>query len=524
MANLTENNTWEDGVYQIETTDPVIGGPDGVDNQPHKQLTNRTAYLKERLDSNVTKQPVRVATTAQITLATEQGIDGITVVAGERVLVKNQSVGADNGIYVAASGPWSRAEDQLATSIIVPVSQGTENADSLWMLTTDSSITPGTTALTFANVVESGMSGQVQTAVEASGQIYDRQNDEQLTTAIRKLGDRGWKNYIINGCMRIAQRGTSFSNIASGEYTLDRFQYNKGPSGSMVHTINQSTDVPVGQYGNSLAVECTTADTSIASSDWCSVDTKVEGYNIRNLLGRQITLSFWAKSSISGTYCVSLRNINVDRCMVLEYTINSVDTWERKELTFTLEDIGSWGVSNGVGLRIGWVLACGSDLQAPAGTWQTSNCIASDSQVNACASSSAGNNFKLCNIQLEEGSIATDFEHRPLTIEEALCHRYYWQISGDNNPICVGCAYTISWWYGVVTFPQPMRIIPITSIADDGVDIPGNGTGYTSISAEMSSTTLINGELRVNTPVTVQNASMWARINNDAVLRIDAEL
>lgn len=113
------------------------------------------AVTKAQLDAAVQgwkwKDPVRAATTANITLSGAQTIDGVSVIAGDRVLVKNQSAGADNGIYVAASGAWSRAADYDAASELVGgtvfVSEGTANGNSQWTMTTDAPITLGTTAL-----------------------------------------------------------------------------------------------------------------------------------------------------------------------------------------------------------------------------------------------------------------------------------------------------------------------------------------------------------------------------------------
>lgn len=178
MANLTETPTYEAGIYQLETTDPVLGGPTGITNTPARQLANRTAWLKQAVDALNAAAPgtatqawvaeqlqgmdwkasVRVATTANISLSGTQTIDGVAVVAGDRVLVKNQSSGAANGIYVVAAGAWSRADDantsaKVTPMMIVPVEAGTAGADRLFRLTTDAPITLGSTVLTFADLL-----------------------------------------------------------------------------------------------------------------------------------------------------------------------------------------------------------------------------------------------------------------------------------------------------------------------------------------------------------------------------------
>lgn len=107
------------------------------------------------------KPSVKVATTADITLSGTQTIDGISLSAGDRVLVKNQSTGSQNGLYTVASGSWVRTTDADTSAEVTPglfvfVEQGTSNADSGWVLTTDGTITLGTTALTFVQFSGAG--------------------------------------------------------------------------------------------------------------------------------------------------------------------------------------------------------------------------------------------------------------------------------------------------------------------------------------------------------------------------------
>lgn len=179
MANLPELNEFPAGVYQIETTDPVLGGADGITNLPLKALVNRTRWLKNQVDALALavagvvdeayvqgelnklsyKAPVRVATTANITLSGLQTIDGVGVVIGERVLVKNQTTPSQNGIYVAQTSAWVRAEDLNADSEVRPglavvVTAGSSQADTIWVLSTDGVITVGTSAMAWRNVTE----------------------------------------------------------------------------------------------------------------------------------------------------------------------------------------------------------------------------------------------------------------------------------------------------------------------------------------------------------------------------------
>ena len=242
-------------------------------------------------------------------------------------------------------------------------------------------------------------------------------------------GQLGGRNYIINGAMLISQRGTSFAAVAHGEYTLDRWTAND--TGAGVFTISQDTDVPNETYENSLKVDCTTADASIAAGDIYAIQQYIEGLNsIPFAMGTSgavtVTLSFWVKSTKTGTFCVALKNADASRGYVSQYTVSDTNTWERKTITIPLDQTGTWLRTNGKGLAVMFTLACGSTRQASsADTWEAGNVSATSSQVNAL--DSTANNFLITGVQLEEGSTATDFEHRTFGDELALCQRYYQQ-------------------------------------------------------------------------------------------------
>lgn len=177
MANITETPSYDAGIYQIETTDPVLGGPNGIANAQAKGLANRTAFLKQQIDylnsGQLTpawiasqdyvqgelqkldsKQSVRAATTANITLSGVQTIDGVALTVGERVLVKDQTAAAQNGIYLVAAQGWTRATDadngtKLSSGARVAVEEGAVNSGKVWYLATPGYITVDTTMLQF---------------------------------------------------------------------------------------------------------------------------------------------------------------------------------------------------------------------------------------------------------------------------------------------------------------------------------------------------------------------------------------
>lgn len=245
---------------------------------------------------------------------------------------------------------------------------------------------------------------------------------------VREIKDTR-KNYLINGDMRLAQRGVSFAAIANTTYSLDRFRYNKVGTG--VHTVSQGSDVPtLAQAGylfqNSLVQTLTTPDTSIAATDLYDMCQPIEGYNFANLAQKTFTLSFWVKATLAGIYCVAFQNSGQDRSYVAEYTINTTNTWEYKTIVVSASpSAGSWNYTNGAGLNVRWVLAAGTNFQTTAGAWQTGDFRVTSNQVNGV--NTGATSFLLTGVCLNEGSIAVPFSlfGEDLEGEIAACQRYY---------------------------------------------------------------------------------------------------
>lgn len=247
-------------------------------------------------------------------------------------------------------------------------------------------------------------------------------------------------NYIINGNFDIWQRGTSFTSIADDEYSADRFVYDK--ISTAVHDILQSSDVPTlvesgFESTYSLHLDCTTADATIAAGDRIQIRQAIEGFNFAPLIGQTFTLSFWVKATKTGTYCVSVNNAGFNRGYTAEYTINTTDTWEKKEITITHDATGTWATDNTVGAWIGWTIAAGSDYHAANETWENDVAFATSNQVNGA--DNAANDFRLAQVQIVKGDTALSFRRAGINIatEFDLCLRYY-EIEGDftfNTPV-----------------------------------------------------------------------------------------
>lgn len=344
----------------------------------------------------------------------------------------------------------------------------------------------------------------------------------------------GLRNKIINGKMEIAQRGTSFVSPATGVYTLDRFAYVASDTSALA-TVSQQADVPAGnEFQSSLRVAITTADTSIAAGDLVTMRQLIEGYNARDLIGRTFTLSFWVRSSKTGVHCVGLRNSGVDRSWVAEYTVNAANTWEQKSITVSggLITAGTWDWTTGIGLRVDWVLAAGSTFQSTAGSWLSSSSLATSSQVNCL--DTIGNIFAITGVQLEVGSVATPFEHRPFGMELALCQRYYYRVApGAGSKFLAQAGYCSTASSAVTSgvFPVSMRSAPSAleqsgSAADYALFHSGTATVLSAAPTLIANTTNVQFvcDVSVASGLTLGRGAALSSNSANAYLGFSAEL
>lgn len=293
----------------------------------------------------------------------------------------------------------------------------------------------------------------------------------------------GMRNKIINGKMDVAQRGAAFVS-GTNTYTLDRWLVDYFADGGA--TTVQSTDIPSSnEFQNSLRLTVNTADTSIAAAQYARFEQKIEGYNARDLIGKTFTLSFWVRSSKTGIHCVALRNSGPDRSYIAEYTINAANTWEWKNITVAggLPTAGTWNWTNGAGLQTSFAIACGSTFQTTAGAWQTGNFLTTANQVNCL--DTVGNIFAITGVQLEVGSVATPFEHRPYGAELALCQRYYEVITGQLS----GGAYNTVDIMFSGKFQISKRATPTMASLVNGSWVGSNTTGTITTMSFSAATT-----------------------------------
>ena len=230
------------------------------------------------------------------------------------------------------------------------------------------------------------------------------------------------RNRIINGDMRIDQRATSLIDYG---YATDRWSYN--PAAASKATVAQSSTAPAG-FNKSLLVTSSAATTP-GSTDVYIIEQKIEGYNIADLgfgtaNASTITISFWVRSSLTGTFGGALGNAGPDRSYPFTYTINAANTFEYKTVTIAGDTSGTWATTNGAAFRVCFSLGCGSSRSGTAGAWTgTSNIFSATGATSVVGTNGA--TFYITGVQLEAGTTASPFEYRQYGTELALCQRYY---------------------------------------------------------------------------------------------------
>jgi len=316
--------------------------------------------------------------------------------------------------------------------------------------------------------------------------------DSELTTLAGMTSSRatflastnqfGFINRLLNGDMRIDQRNAGASvTPTDAQYTVDR--WNAGLTQASKFSVQRSTVAPAG-FTNSLLVTSLSAY-SVVSGDLFRVSQYIEGFNASDLgwgaAGAQsVTLSFWVRSSLTGTFSGALLNSAVNRSYPFTYTISAANTWEQKSVTIAGDTSGTWLTDSGIGIRVGFSLGAGSTFSGPAGSWAAATYTAATGAVSVVGTNGA--TFYITGVQLEKGSAATPFDFRSLTQEQQLCSRYYHTNVEINTLPSKGGA---SYFEGVVStvvnsgtsqatmyrFPVPMRAAPTVSVWT-----PNNGT------------------------------------------------
>ncbi len=279
------------------------------------------------------------------------------------------------------------------------------------------------------------------------------------------------ESLIINGDMTVSQRGTSFTAPSSSAYTLDRWRVIHSHDGAV--DVSQSTTAPP-NFKNSLKLDVTSADGTLASSQYYILQHKMEGQFLSHLNygssdAKQVTISFWVRSNKTGTYHVELQTYDSEE-LARQYTIDAADTWEYKTLTWIANTDHTIPEDNSTGLHIYWWLAAGDTFDgSPMATTWANNTNRVEGQTNFLDSDT--NEFYITGCKMEVGSVATPYRHESYGETLTKCQRYYVrQTTHIQTP--TGGSMIVP-----IYFPTTMRATPSTPVTN--IAAGSGGTGLT---------------------------------------------
>jgi len=360
---------------------------------------------------------------------------------------------------------------------------------------------PSAVPLTSADIAD----GIITSAKIVDGTIVNADINATSAITLNKLsGNPSFRNIVINGDMQIAQRSTSKASITTSDHhTLDRYQTVISSLGTW--TQSQSTDVPSGYgFAKSLKMDCTTADASPSAGDFLFIRQMIEGQNLQYLKkgtgnAVSLTVSFWVKSTKTGTFIVQLYDNDNNRSVSGTYTVSVTNTWEFKTITFPADATGAFDNDNADSFQLRFWLGAGTNFTSGTlnTTWASYTAAnIAVGQVNIADSTS--NDFLITGVQLEAGTSATDFEFLPIDVSLGRCERYYQTLQyEDNGAIGIGACTGTNKAVIDINFKK-MRAIPTITIP---------AAGQTS-----GTQTFLNGSAAY--PTTGTHTAALASVNN----------
>jgi hypothetical protein len=337
-----------------------------------------------------------------------------------------------------------------------------------------------------------------------------------------------FKNRIINGAMVIDQRNNGASVTADPgiKYSVDRFFIVKDAGTTGVMTAQQSSTAPAG-FTNSVKLTTTTAQASLAATDYVRYSQNIEGYNVADLgfgtaNAKTVTLSFWVQSSLTGTFGGSLGNSAWNRTYPFTYTISSANTWEYKTITIAGDTSGTWLTTNGIGLRVDFGLGVGSTYSGTAGAWASSLFISATGATSVIGT--LNSTWYITGVQLEVGVTATGFDYRPYGTELQLCQRYC-NVYGEGVYSVfstMAFAFSSTGFTSITPLPVEMRAMP--TVAYTGNTRGVSATDSIAVTSVILNTSNTNKKIVVCEPsvasgLTVNRGYIWSS-NNDASARV----
>jgi hypothetical protein len=325
----------------------------------------------------------------------------------------------------------------------------------------------------------------------------------------------GARNRIINGDMRIDQRNAGASvTPTAGQYVVDRFQFDLTQASKFIAQQNAGSITPPAGFTRYLGITSSSAYT-VGASDYFRLIHKIEGFNMADLgwgtaSAVTVTLSFWVRSSLSGTFGGAVRNAAGNRSYPFSYSISAANTWEWKTLTISGDTTGTWATDNTSGIELNWSLGSGTTFSGTAGAWSGSNLTSATGATSIVGTSGA--TFYITGVQLEPGTVATPFERRSYGQELALCQRYY-EVAENVTTGAVTVATTSRG--GPYAYKVSKRVVPTIVFS--------NVTAFTSAAAALSNptaaTNVLNAEMVSFMISNYSNAAQYA-----ATITASAEL
>jgi hypothetical protein len=280
-----------------------------------------------------------------------------------------------------------------------------------------------------------------------------------VMTNVTGINYDGYKNRIINSQMQIDQRnaGAAVTGInQSNSFITDRFNFTVIAGATPVMSGQQVADAPA-NYKYSLKATTTTASTGLTGTNRALIQQNIEGFNIIDLgwgtaTASAITLSFWVKSSLTGTFGGALQNSDQSRSYPFSYSIGSAGTWTQISVTIAGDTSGTWLTTNGTGIQVIFGLGVNSGQSGTAGSWSGNDYRSATGAVSVISTLNA--TWQVTGVQLEKGSTATSFDYRPYGTELALCQRYFERLpTGPMGYVSIRTGA----WYGYIHWQVEKR-------------------------------------------------------------------
>tara|TARA_X000001036_G_scaffold371505_1_gene358566 strand:+ start:2476 stop:3561 length:1086 start_codon:yes stop_codon:yes gene_type:complete len=359
-------------------------------------------------------------------------------------------------------------------------------------------------------------------------------NARNLADNLPLTGASGNRNIIINGAMQVAQRNTAAHNEGNGYFSLDRWGQEKSGTDQFTYSVEQVSDAPSG-FSKSLKVTTSTAETALASDEFGRIRQIVEGNNLMQIGfgtsdAKQLTLSFWVKSSITGNWSASLYVYDTNKIYSQAYTINSANTWEYKTLTYPALTSGSPAYDNSGGLILNFGLFAGSGSNTATTAWTSyaqTNLLGGQT---ANLSGTLNATWQVTGCQLEVGDTATPFEHRSFGDELQSCKRYfevYAPITSTNGSIgLLRVRTSVNGYSGVLNYYEK-RASPTATLDFDRLHKPGvamDTISSTSVDVSSGETSSCTVNCTPTNDSTISTYAFLGKSSGQGELTLDAEL